>query len=138
MTDFEPDYRNIEITARNERSPRLSVYEHLINPESMELILDAEFADLVNGDTADVDEFFWHYCGFYRQMTYDTVSFEVCVTEILPGGGALLGERDSYLWSLPLASRSWTRKYVWSASGTMIVCRSNRVRSRRSSNPGAA
>jgi len=108
LNDFQPDYHNIETVARNEKSPRLSIYEHLINPESMEIILDEPFAELADGDDADVEEFFRHYCGFYRRMTYDTVSFEVCVVDALPGGGALLGERDG-----PIQNRADFQSYPW-------------------------
>ena len=75
----------------------------------MEKILDVEFAHMEKGDSVDLDGFFSQYCRFWKEMTYDTVSYEVCVTEILPGGGALLGETkgviqnqadfDAYPWS---------------------------------------
>jgi uroporphyrinogen decarboxylase len=106
--DFEPDYRNMEAAARNRRPPRLPVYEHLINVESMEGILGRKFGALWRGTEADRLEFFRHYCGFFREMTYDTVSFEVCVTSILPGGGALLGERPG-----PIQSRRDFDAYPW-------------------------
>jgi len=41
-------------------------------------------------------------------MTYDTVSFEVCVTSILPDGGALLGERPG-----PIQNRADFEAYPW-------------------------
>ena len=55
----------------------------------MEKILDVPFAGL--GEDAH-GEFFHHYCRFWEAMTYDTVSYEVCVTEMLPEGGALRAE----------------------------------------------
>ena len=58
----------------------------------MEKILDVKFAEMEKGDNSDLDGFFSQYCRFWKEMTYDTVSYEVCATEILPGGGALLGE----------------------------------------------
>ncbi len=105
---FEPDYRNILSSARNKRPKRLPVYEHLINAESMEGMLDKHFADLISGDEADRRQFFEQYCGFFRNMTYDTVSYEVCVTEMLPGGGALLGERTG-----PIQNRDDFDSYPW-------------------------
>jgi len=90
---FEPDYRNLVAAANNQRPPRLPIYEHLVNPETMELYLDVRFHELLAGDAKDLRRYFEVYCGFYRQMTYDTVSYEVCATEPLPGGGALMGER---------------------------------------------
>lgn len=94
---FEPDYRHVADAIANRRPKRLPVYEHLINPPSMENILGIQFAARLAGDAADRRSFFEHYCGFYRQMTYDTVSFEVCVNGILPGGGALVGERPGVI-----------------------------------------
>ncbi|MGB3087597.1 MAG: uroporphyrinogen decarboxylase family protein [Phycisphaerae bacterium] len=94
--------------ARNERPIRLPIYEHLINPEFMEKLLDKRFADLIEGDEADRKQYFDIYCDFYRQMTYDTVSYEVCITEVLPEGGALLGERAG-----PIQSRADFERYPW-------------------------
>ncbi len=59
----------------------------------MERILGVSFAGLERGGEAELGEFFSHYCRFWKEMTYDTVSYEVCVTETLPGGGALAAER---------------------------------------------
>jgi uroporphyrinogen decarboxylase len=105
---FEPDYRHIVDAARNRRPARLPIYEHLINVPFMEKMLDRSFAGLSHGDEADREEFFRTYCGFYRQMGYDTVSFETCVTEILPGGGALLGECAG-----PIQNRDDFEGYPW-------------------------
>ncbi len=106
---FEPDFRNIVAAANNKRPERLPLYEHIICPTIMENILDVKFADMEKGDSSDLNEFFAQYCRFWKEMTYDTVSYEVCVTEVLPGGGALLGETkgviqnradfDTYPWA---------------------------------------
>jgi len=113
---FEPDYRNILDAANNKRPARLPLYEHFINPEFMEKLNGSKFAELEGGDETDLKEFFANYCGFYREMTYDTVSFEACVTHCLPNAGALMGEGagpiqkradfESYPWD-ELAERYW-------------------------------
>ena len=108
MSEFEPDYRNVEAAARNQRPRRLPIYEHLINVESMEQILDRRFGDLLHGDAADMQEYFNIFCSFWRDRTYDTVSFEIHTLEVLPGGGALLGERDG-----PIQDRSDFESYPW-------------------------
>ena len=105
---FEPDYRNIVAAAANHRPARLPLYEHLINGDFMEQAVGKNFAELLEGDDSDLREFFTCYCGFYRDMTYDTVSFEGCICEILPGGGALLGERPG-----PIQSREDFDNYPW-------------------------
>ena len=90
---FQPDYRNIALAAANRRPPRLPFYEHLINVDSMENILDKPF-EIHNG--------------FFLTHEYDTVSYEFCVTTILPGGGALLGERSG-----PIQTRTDFEAYPW-------------------------
>ena len=106
--DFEPDYRHVVDAAQNRRPRRLPIYEHLINDTSIEQIAGVELADLRSGDDADRRRYFELYCDFFREMTYDAMSFEVCVTEILPDGGALLGERRG-----PIQSRADFERYPW-------------------------
>jgi uroporphyrinogen decarboxylase len=86
---FESDYRNIVDAAMNIAPKRIPVYEHIIDPAIMERVLGVQFADLLQGDNADKAEFFRQYCRFFQAMGYDTVSFEQCVTKVLPGAGAL-------------------------------------------------
>lgn len=105
---FDPDYRHIREVMANRRPKRLPIYEHLINVGSMEAILGRSFADLSQGNPHDRQQFFDLYCGFYRAMGYDTVSFEVCVNAILPGGGALMGERPGVI-----QNREDFERYPW-------------------------
>ena len=55
----------------------------------------------------DLEEFFRHYCRFWPEMTYDTVSYEVCITEILPGHGAIMGGKG------PIQNRADFERYPW-------------------------
>lgn len=87
--EFQPDYQNVVKAARNIEVERFPLYEHIISPAVMERVTGKQFAALYDGDDRDLDEFFTHYCNFYKDMGYDTVSFECCVGSILPGGGAL-------------------------------------------------
>lgn len=86
---FIPDYKNIENAARNLPSARLPLYGHGIAPAFMERITGAKFAHLQLGSYGEKLEFYRHYNAFQRDMGYDTVTFECCVSSILPGGGAL-------------------------------------------------
>ncbi|MFH2000324.1 MAG: hypothetical protein ABIK28_11625, partial [Planctomycetota bacterium] len=106
--EFEPDYRQFEKVMQNQRPARLPLYEHIISPAVMETILGKPFAHLIEGDRSDIEEFFTHYCGFFKQMTYDVVTFEVCITEILPESGALSGGRPG-----PIQNRSDFEAYPW-------------------------
>jgi len=106
--EFIPDYRNFLDAVNNVRPPRLPLYEHIICPEIMEKIQSVKFADLFMGSSSDVEEFFKHYCKFFKDMTYDTVSIEYCITPILPGSGAILGGMIG-----PIQSRNDFNKYPW-------------------------
>ena len=105
---FEPDYHHILDAACNRVPARLPLYEHLITPKQMEKVLGVPFAHLHGGDGADKDTYFRQYCRFFREMGYDTVSFECCVTGVLPGGGALGGHKKGVI-------SSWEgyEKYPW-------------------------
>ena len=105
---FQNDYHHILNVLANKRPERLPIYEHLISPSIMEKVLDVQFAELWNGSQADQIEFFSQYCRFFQEMTYDTVSFEVCIGEILPDHGAIMGGRPG-----PIQSRDDFNKYPW-------------------------
>jgi uroporphyrinogen decarboxylase len=105
---FEPDYRHFAAVMRNERPSRLPLYEHIVSPAFMERVLETPFASLIRGDARDLRVYFDHYCRFFRAMTYDVVSFEVCITEILPGGGALSGGKPG-----PIQTRADFSAYPW-------------------------
>ena len=108
MSDFEPDYNHMLAVMRNERPARLPVYEHIISPKIMERVLGVQFADLIEGGPSDQEEFFRRYCRFFQEMTYDTVSFEVTITDLLPGHGAILGGKPG-----PIQNRADFEKYPW-------------------------
>jgi uroporphyrinogen decarboxylase len=105
---FQNDYRNMLDVLANRRPARLPVYEHIISPKIMEKVLGVSFAELYNGQGADLDEFFRQYCRFFQTMTYDTVSFEICITDILPEHGAIMGGRPG-----PIQTRADFERYPW-------------------------
>ena len=105
---FEPDYRMIVDAAFNRKPRRLPVYEHIISDVFMEKCTGKKFAALLNGNDSDLGEYFNHYCGFFKEMTYDAVSFEVCITSILPDSGAIAGGRPG-----PIQSRKDFEAYPW-------------------------
>ena len=108
--EFHPDHAHFAAVLKNERPARLPLYEHIISPGVMEEILGVRFADLLGGSGPELAEFFRHYCEFFRKMTHDVVSFEVCITEILPGHGALTGGKPG-----PIQCRSDLEAYPWDA-----------------------
>ena len=112
---FQPNYKNFEDVMKNIRPARLPIYEHIISANIMEIIMDDKFADLYTGDAKDINEYFRRYCDFFKTMTYDTVSFEVCISEILPGHGAINGGMAG-----PIQSRDDFEKYPWDDIPTLF------------------
>ncbi len=106
--EFMPDYRHFEDVMYNRRPARLPLYEHIICIPVMEQILGERFGELAEGNESDRLEFFRKYTGFFKQMTYDVASFEICITPILPGSGALLGGKPG-----PIQSRKDFENYPW-------------------------
>lgn len=105
---FTPDYRYMLEVLANRRPARLPIYEHLINPPFMEAVLGQQFAGDLQGGPAGLARFFEHYCRFYQTMTYDTVSFEVTITDLLPDHGAILGGKKG-----PIQNRDDFERYPW-------------------------
>lgn len=86
---FEPDYKNIVKAAMNQEADRLPLYEHNVSIRKIGEIENVDMESLYQGDERDIHEFFRRYCGFFREYGYDAVTFEECIGDIMPGGGAL-------------------------------------------------
>ena len=108
MGNFQPDYNNILSAAKNIEAPRLPLYEHIICNEIMEVVLGRKFSEFIWGDQKEVNEYFKNYCEFFKTMGYDTVSFEACIGQIMPGSGALGGHKDGVI-----KTREDFEKYPW-------------------------
>jgi len=105
---FQNDYHYMLDVLNNRRPARLPVYEHIISPAIMEKVLGIQFASLINGGLEDQQQFFHQYGRFFQKMTYDTVSFEVTITDLLPDHGAILGGRPG-----PIQNRADFERYPW-------------------------
>ena len=104
---FQPDYTHFTDVMRNRRPARLPLYEHIVSDAVMEAVLGVRFAELAHGDAKDRLEFFRQRSRFFREQTYDTVSYEVCIGETLPGRLALRGGQG------PIQSRADFEAYPW-------------------------
>lgn len=116
MNQFYPDHTHFEQVVSNRRPDRLPLYEHIISPSVMEVILDEPFAPLGLGSGKELERFFYHYCRFFKEMTYDVVSFEVCITSILPDSGALSGGKPG-----PVQNRADLNAYPWDDLPQMFI-----------------
>ena len=105
---FTPDYRHMADVAKNVKPARLPLYEHTVSAGIMEKVLDCEFAGLAWGKNRDLGEYFRQVCRFFKEMTYDVISFEVGLCPILPGRGALSGGGPG-----PIQNRADFEKYPW-------------------------
>lgn len=89
---FEPDFHHLLDAACNRRPKRLPLYEHIIAPEIMAEILGVSMAMPGPEDSrAKYTDYYSKVCRFWREMTYDTVSFEAGIIDLLPGHGAIMG-----------------------------------------------
>ena len=96
---FKPDYRNLEDCARNKKPARIPLYEHNVDPGVAERITGQPFVHCYFDEKPDYETFFRHFCGFFRDYGYDAVSYECCITEVLPDGGALNNLRPGVIQS---------------------------------------
>jgi len=106
--DFIPDFRHLVAAAQNRRPARLPLYEHNISTGMMERVLGQRFAHLDGQGPTQQREYFRHYARFCREMTYDCVTFEVCLGSSMPGSGAIVGGRPG-----PIQSRADFAAYPW-------------------------
>lgn len=113
--EFTADYNHFADVMRNVRPARLPIYEHILCPEIMEEIVGNRFAELLNGDAADLNEFFRNYCSFFKQMTYDVVSYEFCIRDVFPNAGALDGGGAG-----PIQTRADFDAYPWDTIPTLF------------------
>lgn len=105
---FTPDYHNILDAACNRVPKRLPLYEHLISDKIMEQITGESFAHLHSGNDEELNTYFSHYCNFFKEMGYDTVSFECCAGAAMPGSGALGGHIKGVI-----SDRKSFEEYPW-------------------------
>lgn len=90
---FKPDYKNIEDCAYNRVPKRIPLYEHNIDSKILEAATGKNFTGLPH----DLDGFFKGYCEAQKELGYDAVTFEGCISGVLPNGGALAHPRPGYI-----------------------------------------
>ena len=87
---FEPDCKNMLDAARNIEPRRSPIYEHSVSLNVISEIIGNDISKLY--ETTDLEEhreLMAYYNDFWRQMGYDTVTWEIGITDVMPGNGAL-------------------------------------------------
>ncbi len=113
---FQNNYQYMLDVLANKRPERLPIYEHIIDPVIMEEILGVEFDGDYEGEGDDLLHFFKEYCRFWQEMTYDTVSGEITICDILPDHGAIYGGRPG-----PIQTRDDFNKYPWEELPNLVL-----------------
>lgn len=106
--EFVPNYQNLVDAANNIKPRRLPLYEHVIDPGLMGTILGEKVTFPPVQTKSDIASYMDMMCRFYKKMTYDTVSWEGGVGNILPGHGAIMGGMAG-----PIQNRADFNKYPW-------------------------
>lgn len=91
---FQPDYRNLVDAACNREPKRIPLYDHVVSDRIIEELTGTKFRHLYDTDNR---AYFRAYCKFFKESGYDGVPFEVCITEILPFGGALAHPQAGFI-----------------------------------------
>lgn len=112
MTDltkqpFQPDYNNILKVLYNQKPKYLPLYEHNIDEPFIAKFLQKEVCS-DNKSGKDLEEHYNVVCGFWKDNTYDAMSYEAKICEIYPDHGAILGGRLG-----PIQTRDDFNKYPW-------------------------
>ena len=90
--EFQPDFRHVVQAASNKKSERLPLYEHQINNEFIEKVIDEPII-FDEKDASTMRHAYRQLCAFWKEMTYDTISFEAGICPMLPDHGAISGGR---------------------------------------------
>ena len=85
------DYRRAADAAWNKPAAWAPLYDHIVASAVIEELIHNKFADLINGDGKDLDEYFRIYNQFFENAGYDAIPFECIISGILPGNRALYG-----------------------------------------------
>jgi uroporphyrinogen decarboxylase len=98
MNRFEPDYHNLIQAAKNIKADRIPLYDHNVDEPFISKYHGKNLAPLLeSGKPGDVRTYFNHFCAFFKDMGYDTVSFECCIGPIMPGSGSLGGHKPGVI-----------------------------------------
>jgi uroporphyrinogen-III decarboxylase len=102
---FEPDYTNILKVLHNVKTPRLCLYEHIVDPVFISKYLD-KGCQLQGNKDSDYEAYHRTIAEFWQKASYDAISYEGWICDILPGHGAIKGGMKG-----PIQNREDFEKY---------------------------
>ncbi|MCL1857920.1 MAG: hypothetical protein FWF92_01630 [Oscillospiraceae bacterium] len=107
--EFEPDYNNLVLAAKNQKPKRTPVYEHIVSNRVMEEVSGVKISGGNTGNNkADMVEYYNNYNKAFKVLGYDTTSFEICAAGYMPGSGSLGGHKDG-----EIKNRNDFDRYEW-------------------------
>ena len=95
--DFEPDYNNLVLAAKNQKPKRMPLYEHIISGKIIEQITGKSLYKDTGNRKSDVIEYYRNFNDFFKLMGYDAICFELSSCGCMPGGGSLGGHVDGVI-----------------------------------------
>jgi len=107
--DFEPDYNNITLAAKNLRPKRTPLYEHLVSTRIFQEVTGINVYEGMTGDSRrDTIEYYKKFNNMFKTLGYDAVCYEICAAGYMPGSGSLGGHKDGVI-----KNRADFDKYEW-------------------------
>lgn len=96
--DFEPDYNNIVLAAKNLQPKRTPIYEHVVSTRIFSEVTGITAHTGQSGDKRnDTIENYKNYNNMFKTLGYDAVCYEICAAGYMPGSGSLGGHKDGII-----------------------------------------
>lgn len=104
--NFQPDYNNLLQVVNNVRPARLPLYEHNIDEPFISKAIGQQLV-IEDLPSSDIDGYFRTVINFWKEMTYDGLSYEALVCPVFPGHGAIKGGNG------PIQTREDFERFPW-------------------------
>ena len=93
--DFEPDYNNIVLAAKNLQPKRTPLYEHVVSTRIFEEVTGIKaYTGQTGNNKLDTIENYKNFNNMFKALGYDAVCYEICAAGFMPGSGSLGAHKD--------------------------------------------
>ena len=107
--EFEPDYNNLVLAARNQKPKRTPIYEHVVSNRIMQEVSGVKIGGGDSGNKrADTVEYYKSFNNAFKALGYDAPCFELSAGGVMPGGGSLGSHVDGVI-----KNRADFDRYEW-------------------------